>query len=186
MRAMTTRDRLIDAARQCLLARGHQACSVKAIAEAAGVNHGLVHHYFGSKEQLWVAVVEREAERLRGSLEAAPEAFMDRFYVPELLRHPDRMRLAVELLALSRSAPAVAGALREHFRLNRQAVARRFGIADEPAATLLFAALFGMVIHSGLDPELPVEAAARHLMNLLGAGRIERNRAPAHPFRRTR
>ena len=181
---MTTRERLIDAARQCLLERGHQASSVKAIAEVAGVNHGLVHHYFGAKEQLWVAVVEREAERLRGSLEATQEGFMDRFYVPELLRHPDRMRLAIEFLGLARSAPAVADALREHFRLNRQAIGRRFGITDDATTTLVFAALFGMVIHAGLDPELAVESAAQRLLNLLHAGPIERGKMPAQRSRR--
>ena len=183
---MTTRDRLIDAARQCLLERGHQACSVKAIAEAAGVNHGLVHHYFGSKEQLWVAVIEREAERIRASLADAPEGFLDRFYVPELLRHPDRMRLAVEFLALAKSAPAVAGALREHFRLNRQAIARRLGITDEATGALLFAALFGMVIQAGLDPALPVESAAQRLLSLLQPRPAERARAVAGNAQRTR
>jgi AcrR family transcriptional regulator len=164
---MTSRERLLDAARACLLERGHQASSVKAIAARAGVNHGLVHHYFGSKERLWVAVIEREAQHLRASLEAAPAAFMEGFYLPELLRHPDRVRLAIECLALSKSAPGIGAALREHFQLNREALARRFGLGTEAPATLLFAALFGLVIHAGLDPALPVEQAARLLLDLL-------------------
>ena len=34
------------------------------MAEEAGANHGLVHYYFGSVEQLLVRVLERFTERL--------------------------------------------------------------------------------------------------------------------------
>lgn len=166
-RGATTRERLLDAARACLIEQGHQACSVKAIAGRAGVNHGLVHHYFGSKEQLWLELIAREAERVRGALDGSRVRFLDGFYLPSLLRHPDRMRLAVELLGLAKTLPDVGQALREHFRLNRQAVQRQLGIADEVTGTLVFGALFGMAIQGTLDPDLPVQAAAERLLALL-------------------
>ena len=178
MTAATTRERLIQAARQCLLERGHQACSVKTIAEVAGVNHGLVHHYFGSKEGLWLAVIATEAEGLRTALATAPDTFLQGFYMPELMRRPDRMRLAMEFISLARTMPEVRTSLCEHFRLNRQMVQRRLGLHDDAAATLAFAALFGLVIQSGLDPELPVQAAIERMLGLLGA-RQEGAEAPA-------
>ena len=178
MTAASTRERLIQAARQCLLERGHQACSVKFIAEQAGVNHGLVHHYFGSKERLWLAVMAAEAERLRASLAAAPDSFLQGFFVPELMQRPDRLRLAVEFLGLAKALPEVRQALCEHFRLNRQMVQRRLGLQDEATATLAFGALFGLVIQSGLDAELPVQAAVERMLSMLagpadsGAARV--------------
>ena len=55
---------LIDAAMQLFAERGVRAVSVRAIAELAGVNHGLVHHYFGSKSGLVTAVLDELALRL--------------------------------------------------------------------------------------------------------------------------
>jgi AcrR family transcriptional regulator len=169
MTAASTRQRLIEAARQCLLERGHQACPVKAIAAAAGVNHGLVHHYFGSKEGLWLAVIDNEGARVRDALAAAPERFLEGFFGPELLKRSDRLRLVVEFLGLAKSRPQVAALLRENFRLNRQMVGRVLGLSEEPTAALVFAALFGLAIQSGLDPDLPVEAAVQSLLGLLAA-----------------
>ena len=59
MTSATTQERLVQAARQCLLERGHQACSVKVIAGQAGGNHGLVHHYFGGRTEVFIGLVER-------------------------------------------------------------------------------------------------------------------------------
>jgi AcrR family transcriptional regulator len=49
---------LIDAATELFAERGPGSVSVRQIAEAAGVNHGLVHHYFGSKDGLVTAVLD--------------------------------------------------------------------------------------------------------------------------------
>ena len=48
---------LVEAAMACFAEVGPNDVSVRAIAERAGVNHGLVHHYFGSKAGLVDAVV---------------------------------------------------------------------------------------------------------------------------------
>jgi AcrR family transcriptional regulator len=53
-----TRGEILAAARQAFSARGYDATSVRAIAHDAGVDPSLVHHYFGGKEQLFVAAME--------------------------------------------------------------------------------------------------------------------------------
>ncbi|MFF9091074.1 TetR family transcriptional regulator [Streptomyces sp. NPDC014991] len=53
-----TRDRILTAAREEFSARGYEKTSVRGIAKAAGVDPALVHHYFGSKEQVFEAAVE--------------------------------------------------------------------------------------------------------------------------------
>ena len=57
-------DSLLDAAERLLVDSGHGAVTTRRLAEEAGVNHGLVHYYFGSMEHLFVRVLERFTERL--------------------------------------------------------------------------------------------------------------------------
>ena len=52
-----TKQKILYGARKSLIKEGHQRSTIKVIANYAGVNHGLVHHYFGSKEELMVALV---------------------------------------------------------------------------------------------------------------------------------
>ncbi len=56
------RDALLDAAADLFAARGPAAVSVRDVAARAGVNHGLVHRHFGSKEALVAATLDRLAE----------------------------------------------------------------------------------------------------------------------------
>jgi AcrR family transcriptional regulator len=53
-----TRAAILVAAREAFAAKGYSGASVRAIAAAAGVDPALVHHYFGSKEDLFVAVLQ--------------------------------------------------------------------------------------------------------------------------------
>src|SRR6185295_4696934 len=55
---------LLNAAEQLLLDVGHAGITTRRLAEEAGVNHGLVHYYFGSNEALLVRALERFTERL--------------------------------------------------------------------------------------------------------------------------
>ena len=75
MRGEATRKRIVEAARDVLLARGYGGTSTRAVAEEAGVRLSLVHYHFGSKQRLMLDVLEHEntglLERQR-ELYAAP------------------------------------------------------------------------------------------------------------------
>jgi len=62
-RALAT-EALLDAAERLLVQHGHAGITSRALASEAGVNHGLVHYYFGSMEEVLVQVLERFTERL--------------------------------------------------------------------------------------------------------------------------
>lgn len=53
-----TRDSILAAARQLFAEQGYDNATVRQIGAAAGVDPALVHHYFGSKEQLFLATVQ--------------------------------------------------------------------------------------------------------------------------------
>ena len=59
-----TESAFLDAAERLLIATGYSGITTRRLAEEAGANHGLVHYYFGSMENLFVRVLERFTERL--------------------------------------------------------------------------------------------------------------------------
>ncbi|MGA0862511.1 MAG: TetR family transcriptional regulator [Ilumatobacteraceae bacterium] len=56
---VSAEQRLVEAAAEMLAEVGPRAMSVRQVAERAGVNHGLVHHYFGGKDGLLRAAMRR-------------------------------------------------------------------------------------------------------------------------------
>ena len=67
---------LLDAAERLLVDLGYAGITTRRLAEEAGVNHGLVHYYFGSIEHVLVRTLERFTERLiarQRAMYAAPD-----------------------------------------------------------------------------------------------------------------
>ncbi len=53
------REEILDAANALFAERGYDEVSVEDIAYAAGVTRGLVHHYFGGRKEVYIALLER-------------------------------------------------------------------------------------------------------------------------------
>src|SRR5687767_8537087 len=73
---------LLDAAERLLVDVGHAGITTRRVAEEAGVNHGLVHYYFGSNENLLVRALERFTGRLidrQRALYAADVPFVEKW-----------------------------------------------------------------------------------------------------------
>jgi AcrR family transcriptional regulator len=60
-----TRERILESATAEFSARGLGGARVDSIADAAGVNKRMLYHYFGNKEDLFLAVLERAYEKIR-------------------------------------------------------------------------------------------------------------------------
>jgi TetR/AcrR family transcriptional regulator, repressor for neighboring sulfatase len=63
-------DAVLDAAERLFAHAGPAHVSLRAIADAAGVNYGLVHRHFGTKDALFDRVLARYAERWQPRLES--------------------------------------------------------------------------------------------------------------------
>ena len=63
----TTRDKLVEVARQLFLAKGYEATGIAEILREAGVNSGSLYYFFKTKEDLLLAVLDlvAAAERHR-------------------------------------------------------------------------------------------------------------------------
>lgn len=61
---------MLDAAERLFAAAGPTEVSLRAIAQEAGVNYGLVHRHFGTKDELFDRLLARYAERWTSRLDA--------------------------------------------------------------------------------------------------------------------
>jgi len=108
---------LLDAAERLLADAGYAGVTTRRLAEEAGVNHGLVHYYFGSNENLLVRALERFTGRLiarQRELYAADMPFADkwrtamRYLVSEDVRY---QKIWLELQALAWNNPDIKARL---------------------------------------------------------------------------
>jgi AcrR family transcriptional regulator len=77
-----TVDAFLDAAERLLISVGYAGISARRLAEEAGANHGLIHYYFGSMEQLFLQVLERFTDRLivrQRAMYAADAPFLEKW-----------------------------------------------------------------------------------------------------------
>jgi AcrR family transcriptional regulator len=105
-----TEQALLDAAERLLVEVGAPGITTRRVADEAGANHGLVHYYFGSVEQLLVRVLERFTERLierQRQLYAADMPFLEKWRTAMAYLDEDRpyQKIWFELQALSWNRP---------------------------------------------------------------------------------
>lgn len=69
-----TRTAILDAAEQHFARKGYAGTSMRELAAATGISQPLIHHYFGSKEQLYAAVKQQVMERYVPHMQAAADS----------------------------------------------------------------------------------------------------------------
>jgi AcrR family transcriptional regulator len=105
-----TEQALLDAAERLLVEVGAAGITTRRVAEEAKVNHGLVHYYFGSVEQLLVRVLERFTDRLverQRQMYAADAPFLEKWRTAMGYLDEDRpyQKIWFELQALAWNRP---------------------------------------------------------------------------------
>lgn len=159
--AVPMREAIVQAASRCIVARGHAALSTRAVATEAGINQSLIHYYFGTKERLTLAVLERMNQTLikrQTEMFDSTGTYADkwaqacRFYESDI--RSGYVRLLMELSALGLSNLAVGEEvrkLRAQWRALLERVAdaalEHLGIRSVPAeqiAAFIAAFWFGM------------------------------------------
>ena len=103
--APDTRAEVLDAARVLFAERGFSRTTIRAVAADAGVDPSLVHHYFGTKDDLFMAALAlpMDPRELLGPIVAAgPDGAGERL-VRTLLSVWDDPKVQPALLAVARS-----------------------------------------------------------------------------------
>ncbi len=182
-KGIARRQEILDRAIEVFARRGSEKTSLRAIAEEVGVTHAALKHYFGSLEELLVAVY-RESER-RGDPDdsAGPDA------TPvELLRQwtesnrevPGLVQLYSTLVATALEEghdaardfaterfARVRSDLADRVRRNQAAGRLRADVEPDAVAALVIAASDGLQTQWLLDPAVPQDAALSLLDALL-------------------
>lgn len=99
-----SRERILTAARELFARNGIDKTPVRAIAAAAGVDSALVHHYFGTKQQLFAAAIKMPVDPLvvLGPVRETPIGELG-FVLPSLLLPLWDSELGAGLVAMVRS-----------------------------------------------------------------------------------
>ncbi|MFF4420669.1 TetR family transcriptional regulator [Streptomyces sp. NPDC001549] len=146
-----TQERIRLAAREVFAERGYDKTSVRGIAKVAGVDPALVHHYFGSKDDLFAAAIEVSIEPalvVPAIIGEGPDGIGERLarYFLGVWENPVTR---VPLLAVIRSALTHEAAA----KVLRQLVLRR--VLERVAADL-----------DVPDPTFRAELAASHMVGI--------------------
>lgn len=74
-RSADKREEVLDIASETFLVKGYDGTSVSVMARDAGISKESIYRYFGSKEDLFLAVVERELEVYRKGMQETASGF---------------------------------------------------------------------------------------------------------------
>ena len=176
-----TEARILAAASSLFVEAGYERTTIRGIARAAGVNAGLVMHYFGSKQELFQRVTHASpAQELAGPPEEVSEQILARL-ADSLATEP------VHSLAILRSMlthPEAAEAVREGAAQYRAQISRAIPAADaDLRAELVSAVILGVVVSRHLlksggltdaDPEQIIDLLRPGLRSLTRADQDRR------------
>ncbi len=177
-----TRAALLDAAEQLMLAEGYAAVTSRRVAAQAGLKPQLVHYYFRTMDDLFLAVFRRRAEQ---GLERQADALASEqplWSLWDLSRDPRGTALTMEFTALANHRKAI--------RAEIAASAERYRAEQLEGVRLGARALRGRCralpapgLHRPVDRRLPHAhhraGEPRHVLRPRGDGRFVEDLAPA-------
>src|SRR5689334_20633716 len=95
-----TRDALLDAAERLMLDEGYAAVTSRRVSNEAGVNAGLVYYYFGTMDELFIAVFRRRAQWMYEQQAVALSTDQPLWSLWSLIHDQPNTALNLEFLAL--------------------------------------------------------------------------------------
>jgi len=190
---LDTKERIISAASKVLAEKGYEAATLKEISREAQAAPGLVHYYFGGKDQLLVEVLraagQRFHQRMEQLVENLPADQSLEAVLTELQKRvdqdPDVYRLRYESFSLGLHNPLIAPRVRERMAERRQELGLVMAkvientqreLPEEAAspaldplavAALLLSIFDGLALQKIMDPGFDLDTPYRLLGNML-------------------
>lgn len=174
------RQQIVEAALRCLAKGGFGAFTVSEICAEAGISHGLINHYFASKEELLVTAYRRVTDRLaqwtkvtlaksRRGPEDKLRAIVEASFAPEIFNEQN-LAIWLALWGQVRNHPELRAAHNELYDGYRAIISRQIeeiarargrSVEAAPLALALTALIDGLWLEWCLDPTVFSPAEAR-------------------------
>lgn len=186
-----TRERIIAAASKMLAEKGYDATTLREISREAQAAPGLVHYYFGGKDQLLVEALQAAGQRFHQRMEHLAQELSTDWSLDTLLTQlyervdlePDVYRLRYESFSLGLHNPVIEPKVRERLAQRREEIGsiiaralenrertesmKRFSLDPTLLAALLLALFDGLALQKIMDPTFDLEAAYHLLAQML-------------------
>ena len=188
-----TKERIIAAASKVLAEKGYEATTLREISREAQAAPGLVHYYFGGKDELLVEVLQAAGRRFHQRMERlvqqvpaeqSLEAFLTQLHERVELE-PEVYRLRYESFSLGLHNPLIEPRVRERLAQRRDELgsviakvlensegtesAQRSSLDPTLLAALLLSIFDGLALQKIMDPTFDLEAAYHLLAQMLHA-----------------
>src|SRR3954447_10014145 len=157
------RAEILEGARRAFAKHGYEGATVARLEEESGLSRGAIFNYFGSKEDIFVALVERDQERI--SKIWAGEAYAaalrsisaeDPAWLGVYIEPTRRMRTAPDFARRRREAGAsVRGVVEEWLERARERGELRSDLPAETVGTFLGIVIDGLAVRAAAGLELP-------------------------------
>ncbi|HEY3290818.1 MAG TPA: TetR/AcrR family transcriptional regulator [Anaerolineae bacterium] len=172
LRAIATRDHILDSAEDAFARSGYDATGVAEVCAAAGVSKGAFYHHFATKQALflallnrWLAVLDKALESIRASAANPVDAIeqMAALLQPFFGQGQTQSVIVFEFWSQARREPAIWKAAIEPYRRYRSFIADiiRAGISSgafkpvepELSAQTLVSLVVGLLLQGMMDPD---------------------------------
>jgi AcrR family transcriptional regulator len=188
-----TKARIIAAASKILAEKGYEATTLREISREAQAAPGLVHYYFGGKDELLVEVLQAAGQQFHQRMEHLAQHLPGGLSLDAFLTHVcervdlelDVYRLRYESFSLGLHNPVIEPKVRERLAQRRNEIGsvlakvlenreksehgKRFSLDPTVLAALLLALFDGLALQKIMDPTFDLEAAYHLLAQALHA-----------------
>jgi AcrR family transcriptional regulator len=190
-----TRERIIAAAWKVLAEKGYEAATLREISREAQAAPGLIHYYFGGKDQLLVEVLQASGQRfnqtIKQLIQHMPAAQSLEMVLTQLheriVQEPEVYRLRYESFSLGLHNPLIEPKVRERLAQRREEIGsvmakvlenrertegmKSPSIDPTQLAALMLSVFDGLALQKIMDPAFDLDASyelfARMLHHLL-------------------
>ena len=154
MNKVTSKEKLLIACKKVLLEEGQSALTIRKVAKVAGVNQGLIHHYFGTKENMVCQLLDYELNQIGENTKKYLDQTHQKKIPIEFLIETGMGKFMIEIINLSQHMPILKDKTQKIIVDRRDFFGSLFGITNQNDRILLQVCVLGSVILSCVDSKI--------------------------------
>ncbi len=151
---------LVEAAEKLILETGYPSVTSRTLAEKLNLKRQIVHYYFNTIDDVFIAVIRRNTEKVKAKIAEAEQSKEPLRALQMLSRDPERAILSIELNALAHRRPAVRSEVAKAMaELRALQVRVLMGAIDEKMPQPALRPVVAVLLLSSVARTLALEAA---------------------------